>query len=106
MVLEKIRSELLDVADQVLKYSKDLNVPTAEAYIIKNSLTEIKYSKGKTECRDGMVQGVGIRVAVGKQVGFATCAGFAPESLKSSLDNAYKIAKDLLQIVSQGKKVI
>ncbi|MCE7746858.1 MAG: TldD/PmbA family protein [Candidatus Heimdallarchaeota archaeon] len=94
MVLEKIRSELLEVADEVLKYSKDLNVPTAEAYIIKNSLTEIKYSKGKTECRDGMVQGVGIRVAVGKQVGFATCAGFAPESLKSSIENAYKIAKN------------
>jgi len=94
MVLEKIRSELLEVADQVLKYSKDLNIPTAEAYIIKNSLTEIKYSKGKTECRDGMVQGVGIRVAVDKQVGFATCAGFAPESLKSSIENAFKIAKN------------
>ncbi|MCE7749023.1 MAG: TldD/PmbA family protein [Candidatus Heimdallarchaeota archaeon] len=94
MVLEKIRSELLEVADQIMKYSKDLNIPTAEAYIIKNSLTEIKYSKGKTECRDGMVQGVGIRVAVDKQVGFATCAGFAPESLKSSIENAYKIAKN------------
>jgi len=94
MVLENIRSELLEVADQVLKYAKDLKIPSAEAYIIKNSLTEIKYSKGKTECRDGMVQGVGIRVAVGKQLGFATCAGFAPESLKFSLENALKIAKN------------
>ena len=89
MVLENIRSELLEVADQVLKYAKDLKIPSAEAYIIKNSLTEIKYSKGKTECRDGMVQGVGIRVAVGKQLGFATCAGFAPESLKFSLENFF-----------------
>ncbi len=94
MVLEKIRSELLEVADLALKYSKDLAVPTAEAFIIKNSLTEIKYSKGKTECRDGMVQGIGIRVAVGKQVGFATCAGFASESLKTTIENAHKIAKN------------
>ena len=94
MVIESIRSDILEVADQVLKYAKDLSVPTAEAYIIKKSLTEIKYSKGKTECRDGMVQGVGIRVAVGKQVGFATCAGFAPKSLKSSIENAHKIAKN------------
>ena len=94
MEIENIRSEILEVADLVLKYAKDLNIPTAEAYIIKKSLTEIKYSKGKTECRDGMVQGVGIRVAVGKQLGFATCAGFAPESLKSTLGNALKIAQN------------
>jgi PmbA protein len=94
MEIENIRSEILEVADQILKYTKELDVPTAEAYIIKKSLTEIKYSKGKTECRDGMVQGVGIRVAIGKQVGFATCAGFAAESLKSSIANALKIAQN------------
>jgi len=94
MEIEDVRSEILEVADQVIKYAKDLNIPTAEAYVIKKSLTEIKYSKGKTECRDGMVQGVGIRAAEGKKVGFATCAGFAPESLKTSMENAYNIAKN------------
>ncbi|MCE7740279.1 MAG: TldD/PmbA family protein [Candidatus Heimdallarchaeota archaeon] len=94
MVLEKLRSEILEVADLALKYAKDMSIQTAEAYIIKNSITEVKYSKGKTECRDGMLQGIGIRVAEGKKVGFATCAGFAPDSIKSTLANAHKIAKN------------
>ena len=94
MVLEKLRSEILEVADLALKYAKDMSIQTAEAYIIKNSLTEVKYSKGKTECRDGMLQGIGIHVAEGKKVGFATCAGFAADSIKSTLANAHKIAKN------------
>ncbi len=94
MVLEKIRSEILEVADSAIKYARDMNIPTAEAYVIKKSITSIDYSKGKTESRDGMVQGVGVRVADGKKVGFATCAGFSPESIKNSLENAYNIAKN------------
>ena len=94
MVLEKVRSEILEVADLSMKYARDLNIPSAESFVIKKSLTNVEYSKGKTESRDGMVQGVGIRVADGKKVGFATCSGFAPESLKQSLENAYKIARN------------
>ena len=94
MDIEDIRTEILEVADQVLKYSNDLKLPSTEAFVIKNSITEVKYSKGKTECRDGMLQGIGIRVAEDKKVGFATCAGFAPESIRSTLENAYNIAKN------------
>ncbi|MHA1406738.1 MAG: TldD/PmbA family protein [Candidatus Heimdallarchaeaceae archaeon] len=94
MDLETLRSEILEIADLAIKYSHDLHVPTAEVFVIKKSVTEVKYSRGKTETRDGIVQGVAIRVAEGKKVGFATCAGFASDSIKETIENAYRIAKN------------
>ena len=92
-VLSDLRNELLRVAELTMKYAKDLNIPSAEAFVIKESVTEVHTSRGHSQCRDGIVQGVGIRVAVGKKIGFASCSGFVPENIKTTLEQAYKIAK-------------
>ncbi len=93
MSLEDLRSKILSITDQTLKYAKDLSIPTAEVFVIEQSLTTLTDNQGKVDSRDGIVQGIGIRVAVGKKIGFSSCTGFDKETIKSALKQAHNIAK-------------
>ena len=94
MSLEDIKNEMLTVADLCMKYSKELKIPEAEFYITKLSNTEIQHTKGKVQSRDGIISGIGIQVADGKKIGFSACSGFANDSIKNTLQQAYAIAKN------------
>jgi len=93
MELEDIREKILNIADTAIKYARDLNIPTAEAFVYNSFETSIEENKGKVDSRDGIVQGVGIRVAVGKRIGFSSCTGFSEKSIKEALEKAHAIAK-------------
>jgi PmbA protein len=93
MSLEDLRNRLLSVADTAIKFARDLNVPSAEVFVINQSLTTVSDNNGKIDSRDGIVQGAGIRVAVGKQLGFASCTGFENDAIKSAIEQAHKVAK-------------
>ena len=93
MSLEDLRDKLLNIADTSIKYARDLNVPSAEVFVINQSLTTVSDDNGKVDSRDGIVQGAGIRVAVGKQLGFASCTGFEDDSIKSAIEQAHNVAK-------------
>ncbi|MCE7741485.1 MAG: TldD/PmbA family protein [Candidatus Heimdallarchaeota archaeon] len=93
MSLEDIRNKVLGIADQTVKYARDLKVPSAEIFVIEQSTTSLTDNKGKVDSRDGIIQGIGIRAAIGKQLGFASSTGFEDETLKSTLQAAYNIAK-------------
>ena len=93
MSLEDLRGKLLNVADSAIKYTRDLNAPSAEVYVISQSLTTVSDENGMIESRDGIVQGAGIRVAVGKQLGFASCTGFEDDAIKSAIEQAHKVAR-------------
>ena len=94
MSLDELKNELLSIAESCLKYAKEMKIPSAEFFISKGSLTEIQYTKGKVKSRDGLVSGVGIQVADNQKVGFASCAGFAEDSIRSTLEQAFRIAKN------------
>ena len=89
----ELKEEVLATAEQALKYVHDLSIPSAEIFVVKRSTTEVKSSKGKVETRDGIVKGVGIRVAVGKRVGFSSCTSFNSDLIRSTLIEAFNIAK-------------
>jgi PmbA protein len=93
MTLENMRERILEVADSTLKFSRDLSIPSAEVYVYNQSLTNVSDNNGKIDSRDGVVQGVGIRVADGKKIGFSSCTGFADDSIKDALKNAFSMAK-------------
>ncbi len=93
MTLDEIRDKILHIADQTIKYARNLNIPAAEAYVYNLSNTNLTDNKGKIDSRDGLTQGIGLRVAIGKQVGFASCTGFEKETIKSTLKHAHSIAK-------------
>ena len=93
MSLEDLRNILLNVADSGIKFARDMSVPSAEIYVISQSLTTVSDNNGKIDSRDGIVQGAGIRVAVGKQLGFASCTGFEDDAIKGAIEQAHKIAR-------------
>lgn len=93
MSYEDLRTQLQQVADDTLKIAKDMNITTAEAFVYSNSVMKITENKGKYENRTGKVQGIGIRTAIGKKVGFASCSGFSKASIKNALHQAYLISQ-------------
>ncbi|MHA1111341.1 MAG: TldD/PmbA family protein [Promethearchaeota archaeon] len=93
MSYNDLRAKILSVADSTIKWSKDLRIPSAEAYVFYQNLTQLNWNKGKVDSRDGIIQGVGIRVADGQKIGFSSCTGFTEKSIKATLENAFSIAK-------------
>ena len=93
MSLEDLRNRILTITDQTLKYAKDLSIPSTEIFAMEQSLTTLTDNQGKVDSRDGIVQGMGIRVALGKKVGFSSCTGFEKETIKNALAQAHSIAK-------------
>ncbi len=92
MSLDDLRNKILNIADTTIKHSRDLNIPSTEVFVLEQSTTNLTDNKGKVDSRDGLVQGIGIRVAVGKKLGFASCTGFDEETIKSTLKQAHSIA--------------
>ncbi|MHA1401222.1 MAG: TldD/PmbA family protein [Candidatus Heimdallarchaeaceae archaeon] len=90
---EDLRNKILNVADSVIKHARDLGIPSAEAYVYSDNITSLSENKGKVDSRIGIVQGIGIRVADGKKIGFSTCTGFFEDSIKDALQKAHSIAK-------------
>ena len=94
MSLNEIRDRIMSIADNAIKYSRDLNIPSAEVFIFEQSSTDLTDHQGKIDSRDGLTQGVGIRVAEGKKLGFASGTGFDKEGIIATLNAAHKIAKE------------
>ncbi|MBY8999654.1 MAG: TldD/PmbA family protein [Candidatus Heimdallarchaeota archaeon] len=93
MSLDQVRDKILVIADQTLKYSRDLKIPSTEVFVYNLYSTNLTDNKGKVDSRDGLSQGVGIRASDGKKIGFASTTGFDEVSLKSTLNLAHSIAK-------------
>ncbi|MFO7796334.1 MAG: TldD/PmbA family protein [Promethearchaeati archaeon] len=93
MELEEIRSNILQIAEDAIKYARDMNIPSAEAFVFKQNRIDVNEQKGKISARGGRIEGVGLRVAIGKKVGFSSCTGFTKSALKASLEKAYQIAQ-------------
>ncbi len=93
MPFEELRNNLLNIADKTMKHAKDLGIPSAEAFVYKESVSNLSENRGKIDSRSGIVQGVGIRVAEGKKIGFSSVTGFSDDGVKKALQNAFAIAK-------------
>ena len=93
MSLNELRDKLLRITDDTLKYARSMSIPSAEIYVYNQNTTNLTDNKGKVDSRIGLVQGIGIRVADGKKLGFASSTSFDEESLKITLQKAYDIAK-------------
>ncbi len=90
---DDLRNKLLTVAENTIKYARDIGVPSAEAFVYSENTSSLSDNKGKIDTRDGVVQGVGIRVAIDKKVGFSSCTGFSEDSIKKAIEKAHVIAK-------------
>ncbi|MHA2309518.1 MAG: PmbA/TldA family metallopeptidase [Candidatus Heimdallarchaeaceae archaeon] len=93
MSFDDLREKILNVADSALKYARDLSIPSAEIFVFNQSSTDLNDQGGKIQVKDGVKQGIGIRVAIGKKLGFASCTGFEADPIKNTLQQAHSMAK-------------
>lgn len=93
MEFNEIKQNILQVAEDSIKYAKELGIPSAEAFVFKQYRIDVNEQKGKVNARGGLTEGVALRVANGRKLGFASCTGFTPSAIKSSLSQAFQMAQ-------------
>lgn len=110
MKFDTLNDDLLALADTGLKYAKSQGAEQAEIYVSSFHNININNQSGMIEAKDGLNEGVGVRIAMGKRLGFAAMSGLTEEALKHAVSEAMSVAKSVKQenegfesFVSKGK---
>ncbi len=110
MKFDTLKDDLLALADTGLKYAKNQGADQAEIYVSSMHNININNQSGMIEAKDGLNEGIGVRVAIGKCLGFAAMSGLTDDALKHAVSEALSVAKSVKQdnegfdsFVSKGK---
>ena len=95
MNFDTLKDDLLALADSGLKFAKNKGAEQAEIYVSSAKNININNKSGMIEAKDGLNEGVGVRVAIGKRLGFAAMSGLTDESVKSAVQEALSVAKTI-----------
>jgi PmbA protein len=96
MKFDDIKDELHSLADTGLKYAKN-KADQAEIYVSSTQSMNVSNQSGMVNARVGLNEGVGVRVAIGKCLGFAAMSGLTTEAIKLTVDEAIAVAKSVKQ---------
>ncbi|MEA2071715.1 MAG: TldD/PmbA family protein [Asgard group archaeon] len=97
MKFDTIKDELLALADTGVKYAKDKGADQAEIYISSNNQMTLQNQSGMINARNGLNEGVGIRVSLDNKLGFAAMSGLTDESIKNAITEALTVARNVQQ---------
>ena len=97
MNFDTLNDDLLALADTGLKYAKSKGADQAEIYVSSAHNININNQSGMIEAKDGLNEGVGVRIAMGKRLGFAAMSGLTEESVKHAVSEALSVAKSVKQ---------
>ncbi|MHA1555657.1 MAG: TldD/PmbA family protein [Candidatus Heimdallarchaeota archaeon] len=110
MKFDTLKDDLLAHADTGLKYAKSQGAEQAEIYVNSMHNININNQSGMIEAKDGLNEGIGVRVAIGKRLGFAAMSGLTDDALKHAVSEALSVAKSVKQenegfesFISKGK---
>ncbi|MFX1252900.1 MAG: TldD/PmbA family protein [Promethearchaeota archaeon] len=96
MEFDTISDELAAIVDTGLKYAKKHDSTAEyEIFLMHKNIFSVNNIQGVLETKDGVIEGVGTRVALGKKVGFFSSSGLESETIQRTILEAYKIAKHL-----------
>ena len=95
MNFDTLNDDLLALTDTGLKYAKSLGADQAEIYVSSAKNININNQSGMIEAKDGLNEGVGVRIAMGKRLGFAAMSGLTEESVKHAVNEALSVAKSV-----------
>ena len=95
MNFDTLKDDLLALADTGLKFAKSKGAEQAEIYVSSAHNININNQSGMIEAKDGLNEGVGVRVAIGKRLGFAAMSGITDESVKNAIQEAISVAKSI-----------
>ncbi|HUT82405.1 MAG TPA: TldD/PmbA family protein [Candidatus Bathyarchaeia archaeon] len=97
MGFDTLKDDLLSLADTGLKYAKNQGADQAEIYISSQNTLNVQNQSGMIDARDGLNEGIGVRLAKGKKIGFAAMSGMTEESLKHAINEAISVVKTINQ---------
>ncbi len=97
MTFDTLKDDLLSLADTGLKHAKSKGADQAEIYVSSQSVLNVRSQSGMIDARDGLNEGIGVRVAKGKRIGFAAMSGLTDESLKHAINEAISVVNSIKQ---------
>jgi len=95
MKFDTITSDLQSLADDGIKYAKKLGAEQAEIYVSSHQQTNVRNQSGMIDAKDGSNDGIGVRVAIGKKLGFAATSGLTKESVEHAIKEALSVVKSV-----------
>jgi len=95
MKFDTITTDLKSIADDGLKYAKKMGAEQAEIYVSSQHQTNVRNQSGMIDAKDGSNDGVGVRVAIGKKLGFAATSGLTKESVEHAIKEALSVVKSV-----------
>ncbi len=94
MNIDTAKDDLLALAAKAASLAKG-RVDAYEIFLSSSRSLGVSINGGAVAADDGETQGGGIRVAVGRRLGFASATGLDPEAMRTALTEAIAIAKGL-----------
>ena len=91
--LDRIADELSSLAELGVKKAKAKGAEEAETFVSNVNTLSIRVKTGAIVARQGSSLGVGIRVVLGKKVGFAATSGIDETKIEHTAQEAIEVAK-------------
>lgn len=89
-----IEGALISPAFKAVSVAEKMGADQAEVYALRRVISTCSIEKLEVTFAQRKVQtGVGVRVAIGKKIGFSCTSSASEESIKGSIENALKIAR-------------
>ncbi|HUU78312.1 MAG TPA: TldD/PmbA family protein [candidate division Zixibacteria bacterium] len=97
MNFDTLKEDLLAIADTGLKFAKNKGADQAEIYVSSFHNVNINNQAGMIEAKDGLNEGIGVRIAIDKKLGFAAMSGLTDEAVKHAVKEAISVCKNVKQ---------
>ena len=91
--LDRIADELSSLAELGVKKAKAKGAEESEVFVSNVNTLSLNVKTGIVAARQGSSLGVGIRVAIGKKVGFAATSGIDDTKIERTAQEAMEVAK-------------
>ena len=97
MSFDTLKDELLSLTDAGLKYAKSKGAEQSEIFVSSQKSINVTNQSGMINAIDGRNEGIGVRIAQGKRLGFAAMSSLTEKALKYAIDEALSVAKSVKQ---------
>jgi PmbA protein len=98
MKFDTITSDLQSLADDGIKYAKKMGIDQAEIYVSSTQQINVRNQSGMIDAKAGSNDGVGVRVAKDKKLGFAATSGLTKESIEHAIKEAFSVVKSVKEV--------
>ena len=106
MNFDTISDDLMALGETGLKYAKSKGAEQSEIYVSSIHNININNQAGMIEAKDGLNEGIGVRVSLNNKIGFAAMSGLTDEALKHAVNEAISVAKSVKQVNKDFKGFI